>query len=191
MTVTLSGQLSDFGIALLMGAALGVVYDIFKVLRLIGLNFKIAAFIEDILFFLIATVTVFSYYMQITDGKFRIFPLIAAVLGFALYSISIEKPIFFLIRKLYELISKIFSFIYKKIFLFALKKLGFLLKKVFYPVGKFFKKLFAENIVNFLKKLLPKSRKMLYNSKGIYKRKKGKSKNAQREQKSAEKAFFC
>ena len=97
MTITLSEQLIQFGVAALVGVALGVVYDFFKVLRLIGLNFKIAVFVEDILFFLIATVTMFSYYMQETDGKFRIISLVAAVLGFLVYSLTVEKVVFFII----------------------------------------------------------------------------------------------
>ncbi len=191
MTVILSEQLTDFSIALLIGVALGILYDFFKVLRLIGVNFKVAVFFQDILFFLISTTTLFSYYMQITDGKFRIFPFIAAVLGFILYSLTLERPVFFLIQKLYELISTIFRFIYNKLFLLAFNKIATLLKKLFLPVAKYFKKFFTENIVNFLKKLLPKRRKMLYNIKGNIKRKRGKAKNADAKRKTAEKAFFC
>ena len=191
MTVILGEQLTDFFIALLIGAALGVLYDFFKVLRLIGINFKAAVFFQDILFFLICTTTIFSYYMQMTDGKFRIFPFVAAVLGFILYRITLERPIFFLIRKLYEFISKIFRFIYSKLFLFALKKISFIFKKLFSPVAKYIKRVFTQNIVKFFKKLLPKQRKMLYNIKGNLKRKRGGAKNADEKSKTAEKAFFC
>lgn len=177
MNVTLSGQLYEFGIALLMGVSFGILYDVFKVLRLIGLDFKVAVFIEDLLFFLIATVTVFSYYMQITDGKFRIFPLISALLGFILYSITLEKLVFFVICKIYKLISKLFKFIYYKIFLFAFKKILSLLKIILGPAVNFIKKYFAENIVNFFKNLLPKKGRMLYNNKGNFKGKRGKGNN--------------
>ncbi len=191
MNVSLSQQLVNVGIAIIMGVGLGVLYDVFKVLRLIGLNFKVAAFIEDILFFLIATVTVFSYYMQVTDGKFLIYPLIMAVLGFVLYSVTVERLIFFIIKKFYELISRICGFIYQKIVLFIWKKCCFLLKIVFSPVYKYFKKIFMQNIIKFFKKLLPKPRKMLYNSVGKSKKKKRSSKDAQSEQKNGQKAFFC
>lgn len=170
MTVTLSQQLTQFGIAALVGIALGVVYDFFKVIRLIGLDFKIAAFVEDILFFVIATVAMFSYYMQFTDGKFRIISLIAAFLGFVLYSLTLEKIVFFIIKKIYSIVSKILGFIYEKVILFAARKI------VFAPVraaGKFFN----EKIFNFFKNLLPKKGKMLYNTKRIRKKKGGKRKN--------------
>ena len=71
MTVSLADQLYVLSLSLLMGASLGVLYDVFKVMRLVGLNGVVIVFFEDILFFLISTVTVFSFYMQVTDGKFR------------------------------------------------------------------------------------------------------------------------
>lgn len=182
MTITLSEQLIQFGIAAFVGVALGVVYDFFKVLRLIGLNFKIAVFVEDILFFLIATVTMFSYYMQETDGKFRIISLVAAVLGFLVYSLTVEKVVFFIIKKLYAMISKITGFIYEKIILFIMKKI---ILKPLTVVGKYFK----EKIFNFFKNLLPKKDRMLYNTRRIHKRKGGKRKNAKRKNGSSHKTF--
>ena len=113
MSVTILDQLYEFFIAAVVGVALGVVYDVFKVLRLVGLNFKIAVFFEDIIFFLIATITMFSYYMQITGGKFRIISLISASLGFIVYSMTVEKIVFFIIKKIYAIISGILSFVYK------------------------------------------------------------------------------
>ena len=59
--------------ALLLGAALGVVYDAFRVLRLVGFSAFVLVFLEDILFFAICTVSLFSFYMQFLDGKFRIY----------------------------------------------------------------------------------------------------------------------
>ena len=54
MTVSLSQQLYVFALAALVGVSLGIVYDVFKVMRLIGLNGAVVVFIEDILFFAIS-----------------------------------------------------------------------------------------------------------------------------------------
>ena len=191
MNVSSAQQLLNFGIAALMGAALGVLYDVFKVLRLIGINLRIAVFFEDILFFLISTVTVFSYYMQITDGKFRIYPLVAALIGFIIYFLTLERPVFFIIKMIHRGLSVMFSFIYKKIVLWGFRKTLAALKFMFSPIGKVFKKFFVQNIWFFLKKLLPKSRKMLYNNQRESKRKKGKRSHAQKEPENGKKAFFC
>ena len=79
MIVDNLGQTYDFVVAMLLGAALGVVYDIFKILRLVGVRSRLAVFVEDLIFFAVCTIAMFSYYMQFTDGKFRIFAFIAAV----------------------------------------------------------------------------------------------------------------
>ena len=111
MIVSSTQQIINFLIAALVGAALGVVYDFFKVLRLIGLNGKIASFFEDILFFLIATLTLFSYYMQFTEGRFRIYAFIGSVLGFVVYFLTLEKLVFFVIKKVYFILCKAFNFV--------------------------------------------------------------------------------
>lgn len=191
MIVSVSEQLCVFALAALMGAALGVLYDVFKVMRLVGLNSRVLIFLEDILFFAISTVTVFSFYMQITDGKFRVYPLIAAALGFLVYFLTVEKLIFFVIKKLYSALSSFFGFVYKKTVLFAFKKLKVLAKFVFKPIGKIFHRFFKENLIIFFKKLLPKRRKMLYNNSRSKRKGRGKVRRYEKEQKTGKKAFFC
>ncbi len=191
MTVSLSDQLYVLCLSLLMGASLGILYDVFKVLRLIGLNGAVIVFFEDILFFTISTVTVFSFYMQVTDGKFRVYPLVFAAVGFAVYFLTVEKIIFFVIKKIYKFLTLIFGFIYKKIVLFVFFKLGQLAKFVLKPIRKIFHRFFIENLIIFFKKLLPKSRKMLYNNLWSKNKGKGRHRRAENEQKADKKAFFC
>ncbi|MBQ8868235.1 MAG: hypothetical protein IJ027_00760 [Oscillospiraceae bacterium] len=191
MIVSVSEQLYVFGLAALMGVALGVLYDVFKVMRLVGLNSQVLVFLEDVLFFAISTVTVFSFYMQITDGKFRVYPLIAASLGFLVYFLTLEKLIFFVIKKLYYALYSFFEFVYKKTVLFAFKKLKALAKFVFKPIGKIFHRFFKENLIIFFKKLLPKRRKMLYNNSRSKRKGKGKVRRYEKEQERHKKAFFC
>ena len=174
-----------------MGVALGVVYDIFKVLRLLGLNSFLTAFFEDILFFLISTITIFSFYMQITDGKFRIYPLVSAFLGFLIYFLTLEKIVFYIIKKIYNFIVFIFSFIYRKIVLFIIKKVKQAFVFLLSPIFRVINKLLIQNIAIFFKKLLQKMQKMLYNNQRRNKKRKGKSGRGKKEQNSRQKAFFC
>jgi len=184
-------QIINFLTAALVGACLGVVYDFFKVLRLIGLNGSVAAFFEDILFFLISAVTLFSYYMQFTQGKFRIYAFVAAALGFAVYFFTVEKIVFFVIKKIYFALCKIFGFIYNKLVLKAFKFISAALKKLIKrPVIKFGKFL-KQNICLFLKKLLPKKRKMLYNDCKVSKKGKRRLRHVKTGHTEKSKAFFC
>ena len=191
MIVSSYYQIVNFLIAAIIGSALGVVYDFFKVLRLIGINGKIAAFFEDIIFFLICTITIFSYYMQFTQGKFRIYAFIGAVLGFFIYFLTVEKIVFFIVKKIYFFICKVFSFVYNKIVLKTAKFFYNSIKKlVKAPLDKI-KRFLRENICIFLKNLLPKKRKMLYNIKRVSKKGKGKVHNGKRKDRQSTKAFFC
>lgn len=191
MTVSLADQLYVTSLSLLMGVALGVLYDVFKVLRLVGLNGAVTVFFEDILFFAISTITVFSFYMQVTDGKFRVYPLIFAGIGFLIYYLTLEKLIFFIIKKIYGFLTLVFGFIYKKIVLFVFLKLRQLAKFILRPVGKIFHRYFKENLIIFFKKLLPKRQKMLYNNSWSKTRGKGRRKSAKNKQEADKKAFFC
>ncbi len=190
MIVDNLNQIYNFTIALVVGAAMGTTYDIFKVIRLVGVNSKIAVFFQDILFFLIATVTLFSFYMQFTDGKFRIYCFVAAALGFWIYFKTIEKPIFFVIKKIYNFFVKIFGFVYRKITLPVLKIIKKLSGKVFSFTKHIIYEFFLQKIFNFFKNLLPKKRIIVYNNQRISKRRKRRGKDAGRRKSTTEKAFF-
>lgn len=111
MNISSEIQINFFLLSLLLGAFLCVVFDFFRVLRLIGLNGKISVFIEDMLFFIIAAFCIFAFYMKITDGKFRLIVPISALLGFVIYRVTIGKLLFFVIKKIVNFIIKIFNFV--------------------------------------------------------------------------------
>lgn len=185
MTVDISYQAFSFLLAVLLGAALGVVYDVFKVLRLVGLKGKVIVFFEDILFFLISTIAIYSYYMEITDGKARIYPVIAAVIGFWLYFKTVEKPVFWIVKTIYKGITISAEFLFKYMVKKPVKLALKFLKKAFAPIYEFVYKKIIRNIIIFFKNLLPKKDKMLYNVRRISKKGKEKRRHAQ---KSGEKA---
>ena len=190
MIVDNLGQVYDFCIALLLGAALGVVYDLFKILRLVGIRSNFAVFLEDLLFFLICTIAMFSYYMQFTDGKFRIFAFVAAVLGFGVYFKTLEKVVFFVVRKIYGFFVKIFGFLYKKIIYPPLKFLKKLLVKCARRVKIFVKRILREKIIKNFKKLLPKKPKVLYNKEKSKRKKRG-IKSGYKKEQTEKRTFFC
>ncbi len=183
MSVDISQQVLTTLYSLILGAALGVVYDVFRVLRLVGFKAKIIVFFQDVLFFAIATLSLFSFYMQFTDGKFRIYVFLFVVLGFVLYFLTVGRLLFFAIKKIYFFITSIFKWIYKKI-VFPI------FRTLFLPIITFLRKKY-QKIVKFLKNLLPKLIKMLYNVLRVSKGKKGSARNAEREKNFGEKRFFC
>jgi len=177
LNVAVSHQLLTSLYALLLGAALGVVYDIFRSLRLVGFKTFVLVFLEDVLFFAICTISLFSFYMQFSDGKFRIYIFIFTFVGFIIYYLTVGKLVIFLIQKIYNFLVKIVKSIFKKL-------VYPIFKRFFIPVFDFFRKKLGK-IADFLKNLLPKTLKMLYNILRVSKRK-GSAKNAE-----STKGFFC
>ena len=194
MNISSEIQINYFLLSLLLGVLLCIVFDFFRVLRLIGLNGKISVFIEDMLFFIIAALSIFVFYMKITDGKFRLIVPISALLGFIIYRLTIGKLLFFCIKKIVNLIIKLFNFVYKNITLKVFRFIRKSVKKITQPVAEFFKKNVYKNIKNFFKNLLPKPYKMLYNTNKVRResqKNKGKVKSTSETQRTKEKVFFC
>ena len=194
MNISSEIQINYFLLSLLLGVLLCIVFDFFRVLRLIGLNGKISVFIEDMLFFIIAALSIFVFYMKITDGKFRLIVPISALLGFIIYRLTIGKLLFFCIKNIVNLIIKFFNFVYKNITLKVFRFIRKSVKKITQPVAEFFKKNVYKNIKNFFKNLLPKPYKMLYNTNKVRRgsqKNKGKVKSTSETQRTKEKVFFC
>ncbi len=191
MTVELGQQLTLLGLALLLGAAGGVLYDIFKILRLIGLNGRFFCFVEDLLFFAVMTVAVFSFQLNQTDGKIRIFVLLSVAGGFALYRLTLERPVFFIIQKLYCFVASIIGFLYRKI-AFPVFRGAFLVlrRTVGRPIRAVSEKICIKTRL-FFKKRLTRGRKVLYNKAGILKRRKDPKDNDSPNNKTGQKAFYC
>jgi spore cortex biosynthesis protein YabQ len=89
MEITLTGQSGLLITAALLGFVLGAVYDIFRVLRVVALRGHIAAFLLDIIYWLICASATFIFILLQNDGKLRALLLIAEVLGASLYYFTI------------------------------------------------------------------------------------------------------
>ena len=83
MDIRLVDQAAALGAALLLGAALGLVYDILRPVRRAAPGALAAAF--DALFCLIAGWAAFCFAMAAGDGRLGTWELCAAALGFAAY----------------------------------------------------------------------------------------------------------
>ena len=122
MNVSQSALLSLCLYALLLGAALGLLYDALRITRvLLGAHYgrqmerlyarelpligkrrnkagkrqllAVAVFVEDLLFCLIAGICMILLFYQINSGRFRIAGLLSAVGGFFFYRATAGRPI--------------------------------------------------------------------------------------------------
>lgn len=88
----------------LLGAALGVVYDLFRAVRLLFPPGAALAFAEDGLFFAVVGVAEFVFFLNHTYGQLRGFLLIGQGLGFLIYYLTAGRAVYCLMRRLTQLI---------------------------------------------------------------------------------------
>lgn len=88
----------------LLGAALGVVYDFFRAVRLLFPPGAALAFAEDGLFFAVVGVAEFVFFLNHTYGQLRGFLLIGQGLGFLIYYLTAGRAVYCLMRRLTRLL---------------------------------------------------------------------------------------
>ncbi|MBQ4627429.1 MAG: spore cortex biosynthesis protein YabQ [Clostridia bacterium] len=132
------------------GFLLGILYDVFRMVRLVISNSKPFVLFMDLLYFAFCTFLNFCYILTLDYGKIRIYIVFAQLLGWLIYyfsfgaiairvsrfasllvkrSLSIMiRPLKFVIRKIKQLISNVIKF-FKKIFRKSTKKTKFSLQK--------------------------------------------------------------
>ncbi len=115
MYISLSQQFQVFFGALILGAVFGLLYDIFRIIRLAFKNSSAVVFVEDIIFWIIATVTTFLFTIIFNNGELRLSLIITQVVGFLIYYFTLGKLIFKVFSAIFLKIHQIFSKMHKKI----------------------------------------------------------------------------
>lgn len=154
--INITTQALTFLYAVILGALLCIFYDIIRAFRKAGLNGNISVFITDILFWLVNTFLTFVFLMATTNGQFRVFVLVAELIGFVICRLSLSKLLFPFFKIILGAISKMFGIIsyYSAVGCFKIEQLL-----------HSFNKLFRKNLkiaLKEVKKLLKNGWKMLY-----------------------------
>lgn len=113
---SVSEHTSLFLLSVVMGAALGVVYDCFRVVRILfppaAESKSVAA--GDIIFWLMYGFCVFCYAAAFGRGQVRFFIVLGSFIGFVLYILTVGNLITGIIRRIvtafYNLLHKVYSF---------------------------------------------------------------------------------
>ena len=77
--------------AILFGAFLTSVYDIFRILRRVFLHSNILISLEDLIFWIFCAVSVFYLLNSQSDGKLRWFSVAGAALGMGFYHLTFGR----------------------------------------------------------------------------------------------------
>ncbi len=152
--VDLNGQIVSFWIAVAVGAALCVLYDLFKFVRLLYRSSKTAVFVQDMAWWIITALATYVLLLVRCKGVVRSFVIIGEAVGFAAYRFTVSRVAERPIKKFAAAIRAAVRFVKTKIF--APVAAGF--KKMSAKLAQVFKK-----FTNFFKKHLKQLAQLVYN----------------------------
>lgn len=164
-SVPQSEQLTIFISSLGFGFLLGILYDIFRALRLSITKAKGAVILFDIIYFLIFGFATFLFILALNKGEVRFYIIIGELIGALFYYFSlgiavikITDRFIILLRKFYSLVFNIISAPFR------------LIKRAIHKISTKFSDIFKKTekkSSKIRKKLLPKARLYVYNLLGI------------------------
>lgn len=162
---SVSQQTAAFLLSVLLGAALGVVYDCFRVARILlpPLAKPKPTFFEDVLFWLIYGFCVFCFAAAAARGQVRVFMFLGSVLGFTLYILTLGNLITGVIKSIVAAVYKVLHKVYSMLIEPIVKLLRIFCQKV----CRFFVRSHKNNLKlkRSVKKPLKNSGKLVYNNK--------------------------
>ena len=142
-------ELYTFLMFILTGLAIGILFDIFRILRRSFKTKDFITYIEDILFWIFTGIILLYSIFTFNNGELRGFVFIGVLLGIILYILTLSK---YLIKICVYAVN-----IIKKIIIFPIKLLANLVKKIFIiplnkiivTIKKYLKKIISKNKLSF------------------------------------------
>lgn len=109
MELILTEELAVVGYAALFGVGVGILYDVFRVLRLIFRPSVVAVFVEDLIFFFITAWLTGMFIFTFHSGVIRLYIFVSAVAGAALWYVTFGKIFYRLWRRVADKIRQFFA----------------------------------------------------------------------------------
>lgn len=135
--MNLSSQAIMFLSSCVLGFCLAAVYDVFRITRIAVKTCNAIIFIEDLIFFIIVTISSFIFIIVKNDGVFRGFLIVGELLGAILYFFTLS----ILVLKAANLIINVVTSIFKFIFNITIKPVYKLIRFIFQKALNISKKL--------------------------------------------------
>lgn len=101
-------QVGQFLVSVLLGGAMGVVFDIFRALRIVLPRLHNAAVTaaEDVVFWLLYGGAFYIFSLMMGRGQLRVYFFIGSLAGFLLYLVTVGKAVVFVFRGIATVLSK-------------------------------------------------------------------------------------
>ena len=130
MEISITEQAQTVLLSLAFGVIIGIVYDCFRIFRLIIPAGKIIIFFQDIIFFSFFGVISFLYLLRENSGQARLFILVAIILGWGLYYTTVGSLIYKLTARSVAAIKKVLAKVFRWLFA-PIKQMFVLLSRFF------------------------------------------------------------
>lgn len=108
---SLSVQLYAFAVTIIAGASIGLIFDLYRVIRSRLQPGAITAAVMDLIFWLVAAPVLIVYLLVANWGELRFYVLIGILLGAAFYYLLFSRIVIRLFAGLINLIGYIISYI--------------------------------------------------------------------------------
>lgn len=113
MGISISEQLTVLLYSLTVGALVCVLYDLFRILRIMFGAGRLLLFLEDLLFCLLAAGVVIIFLFHANSGEIRWFAMAGAVVGFFVYYNTVSRFFIFVMMKFIRLLKTVLKFVFK------------------------------------------------------------------------------
>lgn len=91
-------QLQLFLFGILLGIIFGLLFDIFRVIRVFS-GGKVSVFFQDFIYFLLCSIPTFIYLFVFNRGQVRFFALLSIFIGATAYYLSVGRFLFPVLRR--------------------------------------------------------------------------------------------
>lgn len=131
------------------GIIIGILFDIFRILRKSFKTSNIVTYIEDIIFWMLTGVIILYSIFTFNNGEIRLFMFLGILLGIAFYLLLFSKYIIKISVKIIGIIKKAVLFIYK-IFEYPIKTIYKIISKpiniIVINISKIFRQINVKDI---------------------------------------------
>lgn len=155
--INIADQTITFLLSLAMGCVFCLLYDCFRILRIINNYSKIAIFFQDVLYWIICAFLCCCFLIIRCNGEVRGYVLVGSLLGWIIFRLTLSVLILAFARQIIRFIKWVYSKISGPV-----KALFKYIRKKCRAISKFFKNT-ASKMFNRTKKLLKLKKLMVYN----------------------------
>ena len=159
--LSLATQTKNFLLSLGFGFIMGILYDLFRIVKISISKGKLATIISDILYCIFLCFALFLFCLTVNEGEIRLYLLLGSMAGFFVYYFSLGVIIFSFSEKIIAFIKAIIKSVFNII--------SYPFRFIFGKMRKIFNNLWVKsrkntkNIKNKSKFLLKVNKRLLYN----------------------------